>query len=483
MKKLLFAIYIILLLSVNAHAQTGTPPANQFTADDLIADTRFFKAALEEVHPSLYKYIPKDTLNSLFNTAINRLSAPVTVKDFRIMLQKILSRVGSGHTYFHPNPSVYNPKLHFYFPFLVVVRNQKLYIYKSFNAVYDIYAGYEIGSVQGEPAKNILANVYSYLSGEGLSNTYKDFKIEKTMTFTNAMDELYGFRTNYLIKLQKDQSAPIEKTFAATFYRKTDTTFISYLLPSYKSPEQMRTISYPDSIANTAILAIKSFAYNDREAYINFYASTFSQLKSRKIKNLIVDLRGNTGGATFGAVELLRYLLNKNFKVVDDYHARVAMPSFKQHIAPKDQELLTTVPFTAREKGGYTFSNMASTKIAPNQDLNFKGRIYLLTDGGTYSVASMFASCLKANAQVTVIGSETGGSATALDVSPFLTVRLPRTGLTFNLPQVYVTLANSGKSKSLGVTADVEVKPTPYQVYMKNDAVMSRVKQLIDAGK
>ena len=53
MKKLLFALYVVLLLSVNAHAQTSTPTANQFTTEDLIADTRFFKAVLEEAHPSL----------------------------------------------------------------------------------------------------------------------------------------------------------------------------------------------------------------------------------------------------------------------------------------------------------------------------------------------------------------------------------------------------------------------------------------------
>ncbi|MBC8054155.1 MAG: hypothetical protein H7Y13_13905 [Sphingobacteriaceae bacterium] len=478
LKGVLILLFLLLqFLNLKAQTNAGARKVPLLQKDSLIQDLIFLKGVLEEAHPSLYRYVSKDSMEVLFNS-IEKKIEPQTLRDFRILLQKYVASIHSGHTYISPSPSSYSGATHFYFPFLVAVRNERLMIYRALEKSYDKYVGYEISAIQGEPATSVLENVRHTISGEGHSTKYQDYKIERTMAFINVLYGMHAAIGKYNLELRDNKGNIIKETVPNYFYKRVDTSFASYIPKELNKFEEMVKVSYPDSLSSSALLVLKGFAYNYRESK-SLLAETFKVLKSRKISNLIIDVRGNKGGSLGSTIEVLRYLIPESFYAEFDSYAPVAVPSFSPHIFKGTGYALDKVPFEKRKDGGYTLKSSSSGKIPPYKDLVFNGKVYLLTDGGTFSAGSLFASCLKSNRKVISIGSETGGMESGLDTSPFLDVQLPYSKLVLHYPVFYTTI-KQGENKGFGVVPDIEVEPTPFELFFKSDPVLRRVKQMIN---
>ncbi len=89
---------------------------------------------------------------------------------------------------------------------------------------------------------------------------------------------------------------------------------------------------------------------------------------------------------------------------------------------------------------------------------SWTGPVYVLTDGGTYSSAEMFAAALQNNRLARVVGSRTGGDGCGfmIDSDP---VVLPNSKLRFRVPNCVRLRANGGNEVA-GVVPDLPVLTT-----------------------
>ena len=88
----------------------------------------------------------------------------------------------------------------------------------------------------------------------------------------------------------------------------------SVLNKRYNMDSENRDFSFKilDSL-KTAVITIRSFVMRENDNYYEFLKSSFNQIDSLNIQNLIVDVRGNDGGHPDHSIDLLRYLMDKDF--------------------------------------------------------------------------------------------------------------------------------------------------------------------------
>jgi hypothetical protein len=101
--KMLLTLLGWLGLRLAAFAQS-TPPAPAYDPDvcysvaQMQADLAYVCGALQEAHPALYWYTPKDSLDRAFTWAAAVLTHPLAEPEYWKILQTLAARVHCGHT-------------------------------------------------------------------------------------------------------------------------------------------------------------------------------------------------------------------------------------------------------------------------------------------------------------------------------------------------------------------------------------------------
>ena len=135
----------------------------------------------------------------------------------------------------------------------------------------------------------------------------------------------------------------------------------------------------------TAKLTIRSFGYyeNKFDVFQKFIDKSFAEIKSKKIRNLIIDLKLNGGGSSAAGSYLLRHIATRAFT----YFAQTSAGSIKQ-----------------------------KQETNPSEN-GFRGNTYVLTDGFGTSTTGHFLSLVKYHGFATLVGEETGATYTVNDNS------------------------------------------------------------------
>lgn len=169
----------------------------------------------------------------------------------------------------------------------------------------------------------------------------------------------------------------------------------------------------PDSV--TAMLTVNGLEYGDEE----FYRQAFHQLAQRSVENLILDVRRNHGGDARIMNNLLSYLADSSYVFLRKAVSRTPRPfasRFARYFDPGITGSFQVTYQPARRVGAwYEFDFRGDMnrlmEYQPTAPERFRGRLYVLMGGGTFSNAANFIAALKmARPKVTLIGRETGGA-------------------------------------------------------------------------
>ncbi|MDF2522134.1 MAG: Prc2 [Clostridia bacterium] len=95
--------------------------------------------------------------------------------------------------------------------------------------------------------------------------------------------------------------------------------------------------------------------------------------------------------------------------------------------------------------------------VVPHNPVKFKGKIYLLIDGGVYSAAESFASFAKSTGWATLVGTTTGGDGIIADPALMM---LPNSGI--------VVRFSSSMGLNIDGTVNEEYHTTP-DMYVEQD--------------
>jgi C-terminal processing protease CtpA/Prc len=154
-----------------------------------------------------------------------------------------------------------------------------------------------------------------------------------------------------------------------------------------------------------------SFKVSNGKRYEAFLKKAFTDLRRKKIKKLVVDLRGNTGGVMqfnimryfVGAdVELGSYVIEKPKSIRDDSHFKKWSSDYMRHSAGSRLQKRRI------RKGRFDDGKQLTQEVDSN--LIYRGKIVVITDEGTFSAASILAGHLRHFCDAKIVGRPAGGS-------------------------------------------------------------------------
>ncbi|CAH0997572.1 hypothetical protein EMA8858_03706 [Emticicia aquatica] len=490
MKKRTQYICIILLI-VNQLSGFSQSYSSEQVKEDLVS----LKNEIERYHPDPYKYISKEKLTHLHDSLLQKVSGRYSLREAYFMYLPFVQAVGCGHTHMNPDRRLLSKSSSFterpkFFPFSVRYINNQLLVSRNYSADRKITRGTEILAIDGQPVKKVLEHLenISYYNGDGINpNARKYYAIRE-------------FRKLYY--LWKGESESFLITYQKQGQNKPKTSKIEGQSADFM--EKMLEIRYPDvdedttgivsyrvidSSQKVAMVDIRSFMYDMKKfGKGNFEGETrkiFRKLEENKIENLILDLRGNSGGIIDYSIFFLRYFVNQPFDAYKLGFRDEGLQRLKQDYKKYDSYLAKEATsrinreFTIRDKDGYLESKYQQ-KQRPHDEFRYNKNVYVLMNGGTFSAAALLVSKLHNLGVGTFIGMTCGGAYDGCSAAQFSSIKLPNTELEISLPLGRILYnVDAQKYGQPILQPDFEVNPNLEDFLKNEDTVLKYTLNLI----
>jgi hypothetical protein len=418
-----------------------TLPAAAFTQSDAAASTRspaipptllrqdllVLRDTLQKIHPGLYRYKSKTQTDHLFDSCLAGIQDSMTITDFFALTSFVIASMEDGHTNCRLPGQVMNEYMSTLklFPAMLLFLHNKAFIFccKQNGRL----AETELLSIDHRPMDEIIQRLFHYIPSDGSIQSRKNWEMPENFHILYSL--VYGVKDSFDIQCKTKTGDLINTTVKADLIK-------NVICPSpFKKPAKYLQLSYkPGQIA---VLTIKTFfdgfLQQTGEKFDAFLDSAFRDMKERKIRRLIIDIRGNQGGNDGNGELLYAYLTSKPFY----YYAA--------------QES-TTEKFT---ESGHPNLGRQNPK-----DANFSGKVFFLTDGRSFSASAEFAAVARSNKRGLFIGEETGGGYYGNTSGDEIFLDLPNTHISCRIPMIkYTSAVRAAAFPDRGVIPDYPVYP------------------------
>ncbi len=467
----------------------------RFSPDQLVEDLHTFRSIREKANSGLYVYRTRKQIDSIYRQAEEEARNSKNIFDFYKVIAKVTGFEGSCHNYTDlPNhASYYLTQKPEYLPITLKNIDGRLLQDSKDNA---LPLGAEILSINGIPAKEMISRFSQYYFSDGYSLPYKE-----TTGFERGMlDKFYiefGTHKNYRISYQwngtvKEVSLP---GISLENFKKLQDSRYSLAFDKKLMSEKYSLNKEGEGIYRLSLRGFDFATGKEDPAYKKF--STFldqmmDTLEREKIENLIIDLRGNSGGTGALYEKVFSYLTQRPFR---DSH--YAYTNFNE--VPMERNLIITPLFLSngvQDKNGlnaylkqlypkgvqgkYYWADDKNPSVTPN-DKTFKGQLYLLADQRVASAASHLASLIKSYTNAIVIGKETVGGYYEHNGHLPLVYELPNTGIQtgFSIVHVIQDAQNlPDQKKGQGIIPHILIQQTNQEFLDQTDVYLKKVSEL-----
>lgn len=453
-------IRLLLTFFISLHSCHVFSQVEHLSSDAQLEDLKFLKEQLEEFHPGLYRYTTKDSIDLIFAQVEKELSEG-SVLEFYTKVNWLLSKVKCGHTRggLPANVATSFQNQEKYIPFSVKILGKGLVVDQVFQEGVSLQKGEQILSINQMSVSQLKEHVFSYLSADGFITSGKERQFE---SYFNYYYPLYVKKdvVNFAIKVMghdgKTREISVDgidwKTLVSKHFSRPGESLLSL------------TIN-PDH----ALMKIKTFDSGDisraGQNYYNFLESSFETIGDSGVENLILDLRGNGGGDDDYGATLVAYLAKNRFRYFDRIEVTDSYSGYGR----------------VRKDGGANLmtSHKGLDYWQPKEN-RFEGKVYVLTDGWSFSTCADVATVLHYNGWATFIGEETGGGYDGNTSGNSKSLTLPNSKVRVNLPMWKYTTANRGHSfYGRGVKPDYKMEPSISEFISGQDAAMNKALDLI----
>ena len=460
---------------------------NNISSNEMIQDLEILQNAYYETKVGLW-YNSKKQFDSICNVQKSKIKDAVNSLDFYKILAQIVAFTKEGHCNSKTSDEikVYLNQNGSYLPFFVKIIDKKVYIINDLDNFKS--KGFQILKINEATIDEILTTFLTIEPADGYNETSKYKWIEE------AFSKYYArfFKQTKLFRLQLIDCKNNEKivyeipSYSFKEYTKFYTRTLE-TLPNYNFKE-VATLNI-DTINSTATITVNSFELNSykdgRNGFKNFLDNSFNKIKKQNSKNLIIDIRKNEGGEQGMEDLLLSYLTDKKYLKYKYVEIPAFKCSFLEYTDYKNEDEIlmkelkkdfyqTTDGRIINKKGHYEGEN-------PNKN-NFKGKIYILISGLTFSGGSEFASLAKNYTNATFIGEETGGGYYGNTSGSFIKLTLPNSKITARIPICKFVVATNKNENPIGrgLFPDYYIQPTISEYLNNYDAEMEFTKKLIN---
>ena len=460
-----FSLIILLLFPLYFFGQ------NDLSQKQVLEDYTIFKEILLNGHPSLYEYTSKTEWNSIFSLFEQKdIKKTRTSNDLFRSISSIADNVKDGHLIIHHPKMDTVPPI---FPLLLKIIDDKLY---TDTDDFGIPVGAEITFIDGKKSNILIQEFLKYAASDGYNLSKKYRQIEKEFGILYYYE--YGEKESYTVKYSVNNSEvrtieivpqsfesigsryPNRNSHFAMFHGNTDR------VEHFKSTlaQKWPFVYYIDSI-KSGVLTVNSFGLDPKE-FKSRLVELFKEIKKKKVANLILDIRQNIGGYRINAINLFSFLTEKPFKQrIAESTVTDTLPKERYviHSMSDYNEFFNTYFVSADQEGGRWIltKDHAQAEMMPYKS-PFKGEVYVLIGGNTFSAASAFALNAKNSQEITLIGNETGGGYYFHTAQYSALYELPNSKILVRMPFVHIDKYVRDKSvpKGSGILPDIEVEQT-----------------------
>ncbi len=384
----------------------------EFSGKEMTDDLDFMLKTMEEVHPDLFFNLSHQDMNTLVSEAKQKLlSGGVSREKFFMLASGIVARIGDDHTAITLPTEKYAENAQAegsVFPFEVSCTDGRVTVKRSFATDLD---GAVINSINGVDCNDILSGLLSTMSGMTMDNR----ESMAAVSFRKYLFLMYGSASEFRLVVKKE-----EKTETLTVPGVTSTLVGKIMTAESSSPASSPYEYEIHKNKGYALLSLRQSV--DHSVFSSLIKKMFTEIKEAGVKNLIIDLRGNSGGQSSLADDLCSYLTEKPFNHFVRVDVKVSRQIRKyysavcKHLASFPMSLLPA-RFIHGEPWKKSVGEIVSSFDEPGYpnetDLHFTGRVLALTDSFTASAASDLAVVLKDNGIGKTVGKDTGGFASS----------------------------------------------------------------------
>ncbi|RAV99004.1 S41 family peptidase [Pseudochryseolinea flava] len=424
------------------------------------ADLKYLKETLEKVHPDLFTYQTRQEFEKNFLNAIKNVQKNNSERSFLNIVSALIESIHCGHTTSIPSKEAvaYHQQFGKYFPLAVVVKNDRIFTTSSAS---NINEASEIKNINTLDVKTILAQLRAVTPTDGASN--KDAMISKYFAtlYKNHISSADTFHVEYISPLNGMQKAQLPG--------------IDY---SSDGPSRITSKCY-DSMS-TVLITLPSFGGTN---FVRHIDSTFNAIHKYKIQNVIIDIRNNEGGYDSLGALLYSHLTDSTF----DYYHRILVN--KPDTTSLNRLHFNGINFTKalpefinsiNEHGNsYSFRQHRNLKKQTPKQNAFKGKLYVLINGITFSTAAEFASIVHDHHRALFIGESCGGAYRGNNSLGTPTLTLPNTGIEVEIPIGRYELSLRNNSSLQHLEPDIVVEQSLDGIVKGSDEVLEKCLTLI----
>ncbi|AFL82492.1 periplasmic protease [Aequorivita sublithincola DSM 14238] len=472
---------------------------------------------LKKYHPRLYQYTPKEQMDFKFDSLKNAIKTPLSSRDFYEKLAPVVGSVRQGHVSISP-PNIKRSR-----------KERKNYKDKAFafntmdfeyleNTLWltnakgkeSLLIGSEVAAVEDKTPKELIEKYNTLIASDGFNKTLFDgivgsrftryylknngFQDSIHVTFKNT-DSI--FTRTILWKKKKDAKENSKDSIANDSIdklvvkkltkeeRKAERT-AERLKRKYNSKrgyiesknEYTRTFDLIGADSLVAYMKIRGFSNGNPE---DFYAESFKTIDSLGVKTMILDLRNNGGGSLDEIDNLYSYFTETPYTLVEpsEVTTRIPfLPSFVNNTSPVFLKglaivfapvIITHNLLKTKKIDGTIYYRLKSSKEHKPNPQNYKGKLYVLINGNSFSASSILSTQLKATNKATFVGQETGGAYNGTVAGIMKGYELPNSKIVMRLGLMQIETFYNVEPDGFGVTVDKEIIPTRADREAKRD--------------
>jgi hypothetical protein len=476
---------LIIPLIISCSVSRNYDPNKKYAKEELQQDYTLLRNILERKHPALYWYTPKDSMDIVFDEGYKAIADSMTELQFGWnILAPLTSAIHCGHTSFSMskgwNHFIKDKQIPSFPLYLKVWKDSMMVIGNLNNKDSTIKRGDFISAINGIKTADIIDRMFNYMVEDGYAENVNYIRL--STSFPYFYRNIFGLYKNYFVNFT--DSNGLEKSALLPYYapspdsvkkEKKEQKIRQRKITYRQRLEEIRSLQFDTSFA---LMTVNGFSKGHLN---NFFRYSFRQLRKNKTRNLVIDLRANGGGDINKSVLLTKFLRKTPFKVADTaYSVSKNFAPFTRHISFGFFNNIGLLFVTHKKKdGNYHFGYWERHTFIPKRKNHFDGKVYVLTNGLTFSASTLFCNAVKGQENIKLAGEETGGGWYGNSGILIPEITLPNTRLNVRLPFFRIVQYQHIATKGTGVVPDIYVGPQWRDILHGIDTKLEVVKKEI----
>ncbi len=476
MRKTILTLFGIICILVIGGCEHDNKPDNPFSTInrstyipdyvvskyDLIKDIDQYLDLIDEVHGDPYRLISKKDLEKIADSVktgiMDHPADSVQLPDCYYALQYISSAIKDGHTMIR-KPKNWRKLYPSHFPIILNSINDTVVIRKNLgNEEIPAYA--RLISINDQKISKMQAQTLEYISG----TLTQQRKASWAKNFPYLLHTYFKIPPPWIIRYEFNG---IIKSDTITGMSAED--YISSILDDYYSNHVTISTYQSDSVI-IPVLGLSAFNYSGYSEYTALIDSFFTKYKDEK--QVVIDLRDNTGGNGLWSLYLLDYFTDSSYSTYKTYKNKIS-PQFKEwakyqlnsHYYSEGKSPYLYWYFRLFEDELY-YKKILDSEIRAYVELDeqfqsphnkkFNGKVFLLVSGKTWSAGVVFAAIFKVENMGVLVGKETGGRV-GFNSDP-INIELTHTKLTAKIPTAILVLPEGNNDRGVIPEVDIDIR-------------------------